>query len=212
MKNNYFPPPPSALGSTWPGLGLALALTLLLAGPSLVTGATVTTLGGGNPNINPKYLGYRDGNTLSQALFHTPAGVALDSTDQYLFVADRDNSVIRYLDLTAGQTWTLALSPTNLINKPVAVAVDGDNFVYVLNRGNGTNGSLITFDYWGDAFVTNAVRLTNAAGMAITNVGAKVYVTDDNTVQLSATSTIQVGVITEFISATSVRVALTANI
>jgi hypothetical protein len=52
----------------------------------------------------------------------------------------------------------------------------------------------------------------NASGMAITNVGAKVYVTDDNTVQTSATSTIQVGVITEFLSATSVRVALTANI
>jgi predicted RecA/RadA family phage recombinase len=52
----------------------------------------------------------------------------------------------------------------------------------------------------------------NASGMAITNVGAKVYVTDDNTVQTSSTSTIQVGVITEFISATSVRVALTTNV
>jgi threonine synthase len=48
--------------------------------------------------------------------------------------------------------------------------------------------------------------------MAVTNIGAKVYVTDDNTVQTLATSTIQVGVITEFTSATSVRVALTSNI
>lgn len=51
----------------------------------------------------------------------------------------------------------------------------------------------------------------NASGMAVTNIGAKVYVTDDNTVTLTATSNIQVGVITEFLSATSVRVALTAN-
>lgn len=47
-----------------------------------------------------------------------------------------------------------------------------------------------------------------AAGMAITNIGDKVYVTDDNTVQTSPTSTILVGEITEFLSATSVRVAL----
>lgn len=52
----------------------------------------------------------------------------------------------------------------------------------------------------------------NASGMAVTNIGAKVYVTDDNTVQLSPTSTIQVGVITEFLSATLVRVALTVNV
>ena len=52
----------------------------------------------------------------------------------------------------------------------------------------------------------------NAAGMAVTNIGAKVYVTDDNTVTLTATANIQVGVITEFLSATSVRVALTANV
>lgn len=52
----------------------------------------------------------------------------------------------------------------------------------------------------------------NGSGLAVTNVGDKVYVTDDNTVQVSATSTILVGVITEFTSATSVRVAITPNV
>lgn len=52
----------------------------------------------------------------------------------------------------------------------------------------------------------------NGAALAITNVGDKVYVTDDNTVTTVAAGSIQVGVITEFLSATSVRVTLTPNV
>jgi hypothetical protein len=151
-------------------------VALLLAAANLFASPTVNTLGGGNPNVKPKYLGYEDGITLSQALFHTPCGIALDSTGQYLFVADRDNNAIRDLDLVAGYTWTFDVTYTNLLNKPIAVAVDIDYFVYVLNRGNGTNGSVVTFDNWGDTVAINAVRLTNAAGMALDNVG-NIYVT-----------------------------------
>jgi len=52
----------------------------------------------------------------------------------------------------------------------------------------------------------------NTAGLTIANVGDKVYVTDDNTVTTVAAGSILVGVITEFISATIVRVALTPNV
>jgi hypothetical protein len=154
-------------------MALLLTATNLFANS---TGVSVTTLGGGNPNVNPKYLGYEDGNTLHSALFHTPSGIALDSTGQYLYVADRDNNAIRYLDLMEGWTWTFDVTYTNLINKPIAVAVDTFDYVYVLNRGNVTNGSVVTFDKWGDAVVTNAVRLTNAAGMALDSVG-NIYLT-----------------------------------
>jgi len=132
--------------------GVIVMAALLLAAANLFaipTGVNVATLGGGNPHVNPKYLGYEDGITLSQALFHTPCGLALDITGQYLFVADRDNNAIRYLDLVAGWTWTFGVTYTNLINKPIAVAVDTDYNVYVLNRGNVTNGSVVTFDNWG---------------------------------------------------------------
>jgi hypothetical protein len=156
--------------------GVAVTVALLLAAVNLFASPTVNTLGGGNPNVKPKYLGYEDGITLSQALFHTPCGIALDSTGQYLFLADRDNSAIRYLDLVAGWTWTFDVTYTNLINKPIAVAVDIDYYVYVLNRGNGTNGSVVTFDNWGDTVAINAVRLTNAAGMALDSAG-NIYVT-----------------------------------
>src|ERR1035437_7589507 len=167
MKNKTF--------KLWTRVCAALGLALL-AGTNAHAQPTVATLGGGSPLVTPKYQGYRDGATLTHALFRTPAGVALDSTGQYLYVADRDNNAIRYLDLTAGQTWTFGVTFTNLINKPIAVAVDSSDNVYVLNRGNGTSGSVITFDNWGDAVVTNAVGLSTAAGLALDSVG-NIYLT-----------------------------------
>jgi hypothetical protein len=155
--------------------GMAMAALLLVA-THLNASPSVATMAGGNPNVSPKYLGYKDGLTLNQALFHTPAGLALDSTGQYLFVADRDNNAIRYLDLVAGWTWTFQVTYPNLVNKPIAVAVDTFDNVYVLNRGTGNNGSVVSFDNWGDAWVTNAVQLTNAAGMALDSDG-NIYVT-----------------------------------
>jgi hypothetical protein len=159
----------------WTRACAALGLALL-AGTNAHAQPTVATLGGGSPLVTPKYQGYRNGATLTHALFRTPAGLALDSTGQYLYVADRDNNAIRYLDLTAGQTWTFGVTFTNLINKPIAVAVDSSDYVYVLNRGNGTSGSVITFDNWGDAVVTNAVGLSTAAGLALDSAG-NIYVT-----------------------------------
>jgi len=152
---------------------LLTLLGLLLPAGALHAQTTVTTLGGGQP---PGYYGYRDGATLTSALFHTPSGLALDGTGRYLYVADRDNNAIRVLDLVANYTWTLEVTYTNLINKPVAVAVDSYDYTYVLNRGNGTNGSFITFDNWGDAVVTNATHLTNAAGMSMDSFG-NIYLT-----------------------------------
>ena len=204
MKNKYFPSPPSGRGSI--RLAFALTWTLFLAGQCLVNGATVTTLGGGNPNVNPKYLGYSDGITLSQALFRTPAGLALDSTGHYLFVADRDNNAIRYLDLIAGRTWSLGVPDTNIFNKPIAVAVDADDYVYVLNRGSGTNGSVITLDYYSEPVMTNAIRLTNAAGMAMDGVG-NIYISvqSNKLVRIAAGTTNQTTVATITNAGTSLQ-------
>jgi len=186
--------------------------TLLLATASLFANPAVTTLGGGNPNVSPKYLGDKDGVTLSQALFHTPCGIALDGTGQFLFLADRDNSAIRYLDLEAGQTWTFEVTYTNLISKPIAVAVDMSDYVYVLNRGNGTNGSVVTFDgyllsaTYGEAVATNAVKLTNAAGMALDTVG-NIYVTvqSNKLIRIAAGTTNRTVVATNFPAGTSLQ-------
>ncbi|HTY86693.1 MAG TPA: NHL repeat-containing protein [Candidatus Acidoferrum sp.] len=146
---------------------------------NLLANPVMSTLGGGNPHVSPKYLGFKDGTTLSQALFHTPSGIALDSTGQYLFVADRDNNAIRTLDLVAGQTFTFT---TNHLSKPISVSVDASGNVYVLNRGStGNNGYVLQFNQYGDLILTNTSGLTNAGGMALDSV-SDIYVTVSNTV------------------------------
>ena len=130
----------------------------------------------------------------------------MDSTGQYLFVADRDNNAIRFLDLDAGTTWTFDVAYTNLLNKPIAVAVDAYDYVYVLNRGNGANGSVVTFDNWGDAVTTNALRLTNASGMALDSAG-NIYVTvqSNKLIGIAAGTTNQAIVATNFPAGTSLQ-------
>jgi len=174
-------------GKTVVALGLAL-----LASNQAQALPTVTTLGGGQPS---NYYGYRQGPTLTSALFHTPCGLAIDSSGTRLVVADRDNNAIRVLDLEGKQTGDLELFHTNLINKPVAVVVNKQAWVYVLNYGKGTNGSVYTFDCngdsetYGDVF-TNALSLTNAAGMAVDGAG-NVYVTvrSNQVIRIDASTT-----------------------
>lgn len=176
MKTNYLKIHLTASALHKKGFLLGIALALTTFHPA--SGATVTTLGGGNPNINPKYQGYKDGNTLTNALFHTPMGIALDQDFGYLYVADRDNNAVRIVDLLLGDTETFA--PTNLTKNPVGVAVDGAGDVYVLNRGStnnfSTNGTILEFDTYGDLLATNATKLTNAAGIAIDLTG-NLYIT-----------------------------------
>jgi len=172
---------------------LLAALAWMVAGNTAEAQTSVTTLGGGNPNISPKYQGYSDGNTLHQALFHTPCGLAMDSSGQFLFVADRDNNAIRQLDLVAGTTATLIVTYTNLINRPIGVAVDVYDDVYVLN----TNGSIYTFDCnlfsptYGEV-LTNALHLINARGMALDdNDDIFVTVQSNKLIRIAAFSNIQ---------------------
>jgi hypothetical protein len=162
-------------------------LLLLAAGLFIASHAsanpTVTTLGGGNPNVSPKYQGYRDGYTLTNALFRTPSGIALDVTGRYLLLADRDNNAIRSVDLQLGYTWTLSLTQTNPISKPIGVYLDSSGLImYVLNYGNKTNGTVLTYDLdifspdYGYVVLTNAMNLNNVGGFAFDHAG-NIYVT-----------------------------------
>jgi len=120
--------------------------------------------------------GYQDGDTAQTALFNTPVGLALDKTSSLLFVADRGNNAIRQLDLAGNTTITFA---TYGINVPVGVAVDKDGNVFVLNRGNGSNGTVVRFDVFGDYLGVVASGLVNAQGMAMDDFG-NIYVTVQN--------------------------------
>lgn len=153
----------------------ALGFTLLPCG-KLHAQATVTTLGGGSA-VKP-YDGYVDGNTLTAAKFDMPAGLALDPSGTYLFIADYTNNAIRLvsnLGDTANSVTTTFANATNGagISHPLAVAVDGATNVYVLNHGNGTNGALLHLSglYMNSGLVLIytplASNLANATAMAM---------------------------------------------
>jgi len=151
----------------------AVALPALLAATQLLAAPVVSTTSGGPSALNPSYFGYVDGDTASVVQFHTPVGLAFDSTGDYLFVADRDNNAVRALDLQGNLTFTFT---TNRISKPVGVVLDSMDNVYVLNRGNGRNGTILEFDYYGDLVATNASGLTNVNAIAMDPTGS-LYVT-----------------------------------
>jgi Leucine-rich repeat (LRR) protein/PKD repeat protein len=102
----------------------------------------ITTIAG---NGNPGYSG--DDGPATQAKLNSPMDVALDSTGQYLYIADRNNARIRKLDLTTGIITTVAgtnrkgYSGDNgpataaKLQSPVAVVLDQHNNIYIADTG-----------------------------------------------------------------------------
>jgi len=186
------------------GPGFVLAAALLPGFVNQLHAATppqVTTLGGGTLNPpNPPFYGNNDGNTYTDAQFHNPAGMALDPSGTFLFLADYDNSAIRLISdvgNTANST-TITYIPSNIvdavfpgptgIDHPLAVTVDGATNIFVLNHGNGTNGTIIAFSgiYMNDNFFdpgpTLVANLVNATAMTM-DFNDNLYVTvNKNTV------------------------------
>ena len=140
---------------------------LLLAAGRLAAMPVVNTISGGPT------AGFVDGSTAQTALFNTPVALALDQTDTLLFVADRGNNAIRELDFNAGQTFTFA---TYGVNQPVGVALDNSGNVFVLNQGNGSDGTVAKYDMFGDYLGAVATGLVNAQGMVLDSQG-NIYVT-----------------------------------
>ena len=173
--------------------GAIVLAALLLAATNLFGGATKThalwVSGGPNPgvpnlNANGACLkGPINGDIQADAEYNTPCGIAVDITGQNLYVADRGNHSIRWLQFDSpesdtGQAYTFAFTGTN--SNPIGVAIDIYDNVFVLNYGKGTNGTVLEFDYLGDLIATNMTRLTNAGGIALDTVG-NIYVTASNT-------------------------------
>ena len=153
--------------------GAALGSALLLASASLSAMPALNTVSGGPT------AGYVDGDTAALALFNTPVGLALDKNSSHLYVADRGNNAVRQLDIAGNQTITFA---TYGVNVPVGVAVDGSGNVFVLNRGNGSNGTVVEYDIFGDYLGVVASGLSNAQGMAIDATGDLYVTVQGNTV------------------------------
>ena len=169
MKPETFKRPWPACGRRVRGRRMCLTL---IAGSPLVTGnlwamPAVQTISGGPT------AGYLDGDTKNAALFNYPVGLAYFTgsnslAGDVLYVADRDNNAIRKLDLSLNQTITFL---TSKISKPVGVAVDLSGNLYVLNRGNGNNGTVLEFNRYGNFLGTNALALVNANAIALDDSG-----------------------------------------
>jgi hypothetical protein len=172
--------------------GAALTAALLLLATAnlsagIQNGVVVGTVCGGGA---PPFYGYVEGNPIISidAQFHTPSGIAQDSTGEFLFIADRDNNAIRVVDLFSSSdifnfTYKFApvpgFTPANVIVNPVGVVLDADDNVYVLNRGNGNDGTVVVFDRYGDLLSTNAVGLVNASAITLDSA-TNAYVTAGN--------------------------------
>ena len=79
-------------------------------------------------------------------LFNVPNGIALDSANANLFIADQSNNIVEQLNL-AGNTTTPYLNTNNGISHPVDVTVSGSQLL-VLNQGTNDNGSILVFDQY----------------------------------------------------------------
>jgi hypothetical protein len=183
--------------------GAVAILALMLGAATLKSATVVSTLGGGPLYDLTTYYGYNDGNTKLDAQFNTPCGLAIDISGQYLLLADKGNNLIRVNDLLAGDTYTYA-NDTSLMNAPIGVAIDSDYNVFVLNYGNGSNGSIYEFDSFGDTIATNAVNLPNVGGIALDNAD-NIYVTVSNNTVICITSTNTITVATIPIAGTSLQ-------
>ena len=165
---------------------LALAAIWLLSASQL-SATTVNWLSGG-PNIGyPSGAGHVDGDITLEAEYNTPCGLVMDSSGNYLYLADRENNQVRILDF--GQNYTFDLAPqdangnplTNIFSKPVGLALDAAGNTYVLNRANNTNGTVLKISYAGILVATNLTKITNAAAIALDS-GGNIFVTASNRV------------------------------
>ena len=66
-------------------------------------------------------------------LFRLPQGVALNTVGSVLYVADQGSNTVKALSLGSNVT-TKWLGAANGLSRPVNVAVDASDNVYVLNR------------------------------------------------------------------------------
>lgn len=188
--------PLAPLSQAW---GAFLAGCVLLAAPRMANATYLDTLTGGPYYGNKNVAGFTDGNTFAVAQFNVPSDLALDSSGTVLFVADRANNAIRKVtdvgNNNLSQTVTFLTSAQG-ISAPVAVAVDGGNNIYVLNHGNGSNGSIQQFDQFGNLVTLRAANLVNAAALTLDGSTNLHVVVNGNTVlRISSTATNTAGVI-----------------
>lgn len=143
--------------------------------------------------------GFQNGSNTSSK-FSYPTGVAVNSTNTKLYVADNGNSLIREIDLSTNQVITLAgdgsfafadgIGTAAKLNQPFDIKISGDTLLYFSDSENhcirkvsiasrnvttvfGTGGTL----GFQDGIGTNT-KMNNPRGIAISPDGSTMYVAE----------------------------------
>ena len=162
-------------------------------------------------------VGNKNAATPTSATFYSPQGVAVDTVNNVVYVADTQDHTIRKIDSTGAVTTFAGTQNTaGLINgtgvaarfnSPRGITVDGAGNVYVADTGNNAirmitplgavttlagNGSAGSIDGTGAA-----ARFKAPAGITVDIAGATLYVADTNNDTIRAVTT-GGGVVTTF--------------
>jgi hypothetical protein len=113
-------------------LRLVLAISVCAIPLASAQTPNVKTLGGGRLSPNGPDWGFVDGDILQLSQFHTPSGCAVDAMGR-VYVADLGNGAVRRLHISANRSTTLITG----LNKPVALALDRDEALYIVTQGDG---------------------------------------------------------------------------
>ncbi len=158
---------------------------------SIIDGQTSLVAGSGS-------AAYKDGTGLA-ASFHTPYGIAIDQSGDYLYVADRDNHRIRTINTTTGVVTTLAGNGTAgyrdaigtdaVFSYPEYIKMGADGNLYVTEVGshrirvvNPITGDTRLVAGSGDRGFANGAKeeaeFNNLEGIAPDTANDTVYVID----------------------------------
>lgn len=148
----------------------------------------VSTLAGG------KNVGLKDGTGID-AEFRRPFGIAVNTTDGHIYVADTGNSSIRRISPSTGEVTTveinygtgLAQGPASrpkTLQAPIGIAVDCNGFIYVsdsfhLIRRIDPSGQISTIGGYYGSESRGSPEFMNPEGIAVNCSGTVIYVADN---------------------------------
>jgi sugar lactone lactonase YvrE len=110
--------------------------------------------------------------------FTLPAGIAYDSIDNYLLIANATNNSVQVLNLnlSTNANSTFLTSADGLTN-PVALVTDPSDNLYVLNQGVGGNGFITEYDIYGNTYGAIVTGLNHPTALTIDGLG-NLFVTE----------------------------------
>ena len=176
----------------------SLVPILFLSGLPKSIAQTIGTYAGNYPNIGY----FHDGYGATSAYLNSPEGLALDPITQDLYIADKNNNVIRKVDRHTNIITTVAgngssgnsgdggIATAAKLHSPVGIAVDVSGNLYIADANNfcirlvDSRGTITTFAGQNgssgsatDGVSATATKFKRPNGVAI-DVAGNVYVTD----------------------------------